>query len=143
MNGRDLLAAPAPWNRPQLRMLGVTNTVAAGLIASAWWGSSGEAELAEQVPWLNLGVLAVVVASGVDLLWLGNGWSGLRTRRRELLADIVLSNSPSQTNPRAADLVAVARGRRVHRADCPLVQGKTTTASRSRTGLRPGEVCRP
>ena len=143
MNSRDLLAAPGPWNRPQLILLGATNTLAIGLIASAWWGSRGEAELAGQVPWLNLGVLAVVVASGVDLLWLGNGRSGLRTRRRELLADIALSSSSSQTNPRATDLVAVARGRRVHRADCPLVQGKTTTSRGSGTGLRPCEVCRP
>lgn len=143
MNVRSPHPAVAPWNRPQLLVLAGANAVAAVILLGAWWASSREPDLGSQVPWLNVGVVAVLVAAGVDALWLGNGHSGVRVRRRALLADVARPGAGHHPGPRSNELVRLASGRRVHRADCPFVAGKATTPAELSSADRHCEMCCP
>lgn len=115
----------APWNRQQLRVLAALNAVGLVLLLIAWRGSDGTDALEDQVGWLNLGVLAVVLAAGTDVLWLSRGRSRLITRRRALLADVApLEARTVAVAHSGSGWVAVPGTVRAHRPGCLLVAGK-------------------
>jgi hypothetical protein len=126
-----------------------------------WWGVSGEALTAKQLPYLVSGGL-----TGVALVVLAGVFLGTEDVRRqldrigelerkvaelhELFAEELRDPAPAAATAPAAGGAAVAlpAGTSFHRPGCALVAGKTdaapvTTADVSRRSLRPCRVCGP
>jgi hypothetical protein len=126
-----------------------------------WWGVSGEALTAKQLPYLVSGGL-----TGVALIVLAAVFLGTDDVRRQLARvtelerkvdelhalfvaelDAAPAKSVAQA-PHDGAVLALPSGTSYHRPDCALVAGKTdaapvTTAAISRRSLRPCRVCDP
>lgn len=155
--GRD-----EPEPRSALRNLLAYGSTAGGvvLLALGWYGISGTAEVARQLPYL-----ASASLPGVALLIGGAVIAAAdRTRRsNERAADMVatlyrLLTEAADTAPlpstdaehveRDGTLVALEDSPRYHRATCALVRGKpgvavVTTAEIDERRLRPCPICEP
>lgn len=140
---------PYPWVVPDLfRWFGLLLLSATGLVV-AWWGASGTARISGQVPWVNVGVAAVVLGGLGNMTWLLQGRRALAIRRRALLAEITARAAqdayPVETSDLAEPRVAVAGTTRHHRPDCPAVAGKkvqrVSLAAHERAGRRPCGLC--
>ena len=130
-------------------------------LALGWWGVSGEALTAKQLPYLVSGGL-----TGVALIVLAAVFLGTDDVRRQLarvdelerkvdelhaLFVAELDESPTSTGTAAAHdgaVLALPSGTSYHRPDCALVSGKTeavevTTTVIARRSLRPCRVCDP
>jgi hypothetical protein len=144
--------------------------VLAGLGALAlflgWYGVSGEALTAKQLPYLVSGGLtgiALVIFAGVflatedirrqlsrvdDLERKLDDLYGLFVEELAAPTAPAVRGAPAAAKTAAAALVALPAGSSYHRADCALVTGKTNVASvdgkaiRARK-LRPCRVCDP
>jgi hypothetical protein len=127
-----------------------------------WWGVSGEALTAKQLPYLVSGGL-----TGVALVVLAGVFLGTEDVRRQLDRIGELERKVdelhalfaeelgepaavvSATTPATGDaVVALPAGTSYHRPGCALVSGKTeattvTAAQASRRSLRPCRVCGP
>jgi hypothetical protein len=125
-----------------------------------WWGVSGEALTAKQLPYLVSGGL-----TGVALIVLAAVFLGTDDVRRQLarvtelerkvdelhaLFAAELDAAPTTTSGAAHDgaVLALPSGTSYHRPDCTLVSGKTeaapvTAAAIARRSLRPCRVCDP
>jgi len=136
-------------------MLVLYACTAVGLIgiAVAWWGASGTTDQLVQIPWVNLGVVGVIVLGLGNCSWLLAGRRAVGERRRQLLEG--LSAAPSVV-PRAEPPARNGTGPRpvwapgmahYHRADCQLALGKAavaaTVATHERRGRVPCGMCRP
>jgi hypothetical protein len=160
-----------PWSADHLVGVVVANGVGLVLVFVGWWESSGLGSAHQQLAWLNLGVVGLIIAGGANGLWLA------RSRRVVTLARAVVLPYPPgsgawpapSSNGRASHaVVAPARGRRFrasadgagtgvlvagsamsffHRADCLLMAGKEVRvagrADHERAGRAACEVCRP
>jgi hypothetical protein len=141
--------------RPPIRQLlgGVFALLGAGALFLGWWGVSGTALTAKQVPYIVSGGL-----SGVCLLVLAAAFFATDDVRRRLdhLDDVerkvdLLYRLLTEDSEQASvddELVALHGGRSYHRRTCRLVQGKAaahpidlrTAADR---GLSPCALCDP
>jgi hypothetical protein len=136
-------------------------TLALCAVGFAWFATSGESVLDDQVGWVAVAAAAVMLAGAVSGAWLlaGRRAVGLRTRHavplpaEGALADVVDLRMKAQviSAPVAevdlADLVAAPGMRYFHRADCTLASGKAVApaerAAHLRQGRNPCEVCQP
>ena len=151
----------SPWGSTQRVVLAVGWTLALCAVGFAWFATSGEAVLDDQVGWVAIAAAAVMLAGAVSGAWLlaGRRAVGLRARHavplpaESALADVVdlrlkpLVISAPVAEVNFADLVAAPGMRYFHRADCLLARGKAVApAERTahiKQGRTPCEVCQP
>lgn len=144
---RAVMLNDGPW-RKRDRVI-VLGGCVLGLVGLAFcsWGGAGEVDLSTQTHWLLGGIGCVTVSSLSLAYWL---MSGLRTVRGEM-ARVFGTVRPAypQTDATGDTLgtgfVTVAGMVRYHRAECPLVAGKTTRQLDASTiaaeGLRECGAC--
>jgi hypothetical protein len=136
--------------------------VAAGLIALfvGWWGVSGTALVAKQLPYIaSAGLVGVVLVAIGNRIFMINDLrrdSGRLDRLEQMMAElhaVLLSRTDATTEAPAArasgakPFRAVPRGTSYHLPECSMVQGKETVGiSRgeiSSRNLRPCRMCHP
>lgn len=145
--------ASAPWhfgNRLSVVFLGLLGL---GGILFSWWMVAGTAEAATQQKWLDVGVVALLLATVGDVVYLLAGRRSVRGRQRSValriarLADSGLVADDGGTDTAAGTVVTAPRMTRYHRGDCLLVRGKAVSrgsvAENVRAGRRPCGVCTP
>ena len=117
--------AGSPWARRQFGVLVAVNGLASVLLSIGWRASASQASLSREIPWLNVGVIAVVVAAAADVAWLATGRRAVLARRRRIIADAIVVDRP-EPSPTASTLgwVHIAGASRAHRPGCILVAGK-------------------
>ena len=144
--------AAAPWHAGNHLSLAFLSLLGLGGIVLSWWMVAGTAEAATQQGWLDVGVVALLLAATGDALYLLNGRRRVRTRQRALaLRMTARADGLVRTDSVRADsggmVVTAPRMSRYHRAGCLLVQGKPVTwgsvAENVRAGRRPCGVCTP
>ena len=142
--------------RPPVRQLLGWGLTVAGTVALflGWWGASGTAVTAKQIPYVVSGGL-----TGVCLLVLAAACFASDDVRRSLarVTDLErqvdtlyrLLTTPDDGTPEDdAELVALGGGSSYHRSSCRLVAGKdrvevVTPAAAAARGLTPCRVCDP
>ncbi len=118
------------------------------LLAMAWVGASGRQETSDQIAWLNLGIVGVLVPAVAGRLWVLRSRRTVQYRVGMILdaADAVPLDVIGQP-VRPHRLVTAAKMSRFHRPECLLVAGKALSddslAAHERAGRRPCEMCRP
>ena len=140
-----------PWTRRDAIRLAagfVTGTV---LLSIAWFGSSGQTAAADQMRWLNLGVLGAFLPGMAAGQWVLRGHQAVRQRAADHTLWLEIALGPD--GPRdAADsgpdrFVSAPAMTRYHRPGCLAAAGKPFTldarAGHERAGRRPCEMCRP
>ena len=145
--------ASAPWHigdRLSVLFLGL---IGLGGIVFSWWMVAGTAETATQQRWIDVGVVALLLATVGDVVYLLAGRRSVRTRQRSLalritrLADAGLLADGDAAESGTGAVVTAPRMSRYHRGDCLLVRGKAvsrgTVAENERAGRRPCGVCTP
>lgn len=140
--------SPVPWKIGDLLVLYATTSIGIVLVLAAWYAASGEVRLEDQARWATLGTAGVIVLGAGNLAWLLAGRRATGELRRHLLARAPgAETTQASSAARRTSLVAGKTMTRFHRADCPLVQGKTvraqTRATHERRGRRPCDVCTP
>lgn len=115
----------APWTSAQARLVGGCNVVAAALILLSA-AMARDASLRNQVAWLNVAVLAVVLAVvGNGSLFLV-GRRAVGRRRLVLVPDVHASIHERSARATADDgWQWVAGTVRAHRLGCPMTEGKS------------------
>lgn len=104
------------------------------LLFLGWWGVSGAATIAEQMPYIASGSIpgAALVFAGALLL------AGEATRRTDdliaqlhalLVEEVPDTQAPAVAVPSGDGIVALASGEHYHRSDCALVAGKSGVQS--------------
>ena len=149
---RSMSGAPAPWHAGHQLSLAFLSLVGLGGICLSWWMVAGTAQTATQQGWLDLGVVALLLAATGDALYLLNGRRAVRGRERTLAlrmaalagGDAATVEAPAGTT---GGVVTAPRMTRYHRSDCLLVRGKPVSwgsvAENRRAGRRPCGVCTP
>lgn len=155
-----------PWSLSEARTAFVTTAVGLGLLAWAWWQSSGtgNAQHAREIDALKgigmhdhatytvVGVVAVMVIGIGSLSWVLSGRRAVQLRHDEIIGRIESATAVAATSSIGASaddiaLVAVAGSQRYHRTFCLLVRGKhvrqVSSAGGPPNGLRPCEMCEP
>ena len=117
--------AGSPWARRQVGVLVAVNGLALILLVIGWRASAREASLSSEIAWLNLGVVAVVIAAAADVAWLATGHRAVLAERRRIIADAIAVDTP-EPSPTASTIgwVHIASASRAHRPGCILVAGK-------------------
>lgn len=151
------------WSVNDVTTLAVRFGFGAALVALAWVGASGSAELETQAKWVGLGVAGVIVSGVGAALFL---LSGLRRVWRAIhsLASLPAAACPSRRRVEedrtrlAADETDASTGRqyvvvsvlgvtKYHNASCPLVAGKSVSVGPAEAhegrGLRRCMMCLP
>ena len=156
-----VLHPTSPWGSTQRVVLAVGWTLALCAVGFAWFATSGEAVLGDQVGWVAVAAGGVMLAGAVSGAWLLAGRRAVGLRSRDAfplpvegqLADVVdlrvgarvITAPVAEVN--VADLVAASGMRYFHRADCPLARGKAVAAAERTAHLKQGrtpcEVCQP
>ncbi|MCU1692605.1 MAG: hypothetical protein JWM64_1696 [Frankiales bacterium] len=139
-------AAPTPWSAATIGVVSVLHVVALGLLLSAWFGASTRALPDEQIPWLNLGVVGIMVAGAANVVWLLVARRAVAGRARAASARIhtvlpEVDAAPPVVLRATEDLVVAAGQQTAHVATCPLVRGKQ--ADLVTTPLPACRVCQP
>ena len=62
-----------PWTFEQFVSLVIANVTGLGLMIVGWWQTDGRDSTSEQLGWLNLSILGLVVAGSANVLWLARG----------------------------------------------------------------------
>ena len=145
--------APAPWHTGHRLSLALLSLLGLGGIALSWWMVGGTAQTATQQAWLDVSVVALLVAAAADAQYLLTGRRAVRRRERELTLRVAaLAAGPasivdSSADPDTGAVVTSARMSRYHSGDCLLVRGKTvgrcSVAENRLAGRRPCGVCTP
>jgi hypothetical protein len=138
--------------------------IAAGLVALflGWWGASGTATVAKQVPYLaSAGLLGVVLIAVGNRIFLINDLrrdSGRLDRLETMVAELhavllartdalASRNGAAPSASSAKPYRAVARGTVYHLPSCAMVDGKdAVTISKGEVvsrGLKPCRICTP
>ena len=121
------------------------------LLVLGWYGVSGEAITAKQLPYLvsgGLGGVALVVLAAALLMTQDARRQLDRLDRVEQQVTTLYDLLVDELVPAAlagADVVRVEGGSTYHRPTCPLVAGKPTASLSpdDRSGLSPCDVCQP
>jgi len=145
--------ASAPWHAGNHLSLAFLSLLGLGGIVLSWWMVGGTAETATQQRWIDVGVVALLVAATGDAVYLLNGRRAVRRGQRALalrLAAFADGNAAAdEVSPDsfAGMVVTAPRMSRYHRSDCLLVRGKTVSrgsvAENRLAGRRPCGVCTP
>lgn len=121
------------------------------LLVLGWYGVSGEALTAKQLPYLvsgGLGGVALIVLAAALLMTQDARRQLDRLDRVEQRVTTLYDLLVEELVPAAladADVVRVEGGSTYHRPTCPLVVGKETAplAASDRLALTPCDVCQP
>lgn len=145
-----------PWGADQRLVLALGWALGFGTVGLGWWGASGEAVVANQIPWMAVGALGVMIAGALNTAWLLAGRRAVGVRCRDGIAAPEDDEVPVTVDLRAVtgagdttavSLVAAPRMRYFHRSGCPLARGKAVTAAERSEHVEqrrtPCEVCRP
>jgi hypothetical protein len=145
--------ASAPWHTGNRLSVLFLSLIGLGGIVFSWWMVAGTAETATQQRWIDVGVVALLLATVGDVVYLLAGRSSVRTRERSLalrmarLADAGLLGDGDAAESGTGAVVTAPRMSRYHRSDCLLVRGKAvsrgTVAENESAGRRPCGVCMP
>jgi hypothetical protein len=144
-----VLGDNAPWRTGDLlRAAGLAGVGLAGL-ALTWYGASGRADWADELPWVCAAVAATTVAVLGLVGWLLAGLRRVRRLRREVLPLVQAAATRRQaantaTAPSAVDGFVAAPGMtRFHLPTCPLTTGKPVHPVRNGDAdrLAPCGVC--
>lgn len=139
-----MTALPAsPWSRRS--RLGVVGGLAVGalLVVVAAIGAAGEDAFHQEIAWLDLGVLGVIVGGATVLMWLLQGRRAVTVVRNQVvelfgvaapIAAAVVAEHPDRP-------ITVAGSTWYHRPGCLLISGKPEIAVRSIRSLSPCQVC--
>jgi hypothetical protein len=156
------------WSPDQLVSLLMFNGLGLVLVVVGYWQAAGLGRTAEQLPWLNLSLLGLIVSGGTNGLWLARGRRMVTLARAAMLPCIpglvavptarrngrVLAGAtrrcqpvrPAPAGPTDA-LVAGTAMSYYHRPGCLLAAGKEVTVGsrpdHEAAGRRPCEVCQP
>ncbi|HEY4409677.1 MAG TPA: hypothetical protein VGO87_07330 [Acidimicrobiia bacterium] len=145
-----VLGADAPWRLGDLARAGGLAGVGLAGLALSWYGGSGRADWADELPWACLGVAATAVAVIGLVTWLTAGLRRVRRLRREVLpmvqaAAVRRSPGPVATPSAGGGFVTAPGMTRFHRPTCPLATGKPVQPLRvddvDGAGLVPCGVC--
>lgn len=149
------------WGSTQRVVLAVGWTLALCAVGFAWFATSTEAVLDDQVRWVAVAAGGVMLAGAVSGAWLLAGRRAVGLRARDALpvpdegeiADVVdLRLKAPAVAGRAAALngtafVAASGMRYFHRPDCPLARGKAVAPADRTDHVKSGraacEVCQP
>jgi hypothetical protein len=146
-----MMSTASAWNRTDAVRLAAGFVAGALLLGAAWFGSSGETAVADQILWLNLGVLGVFLSGMAAGRWVLRGHQAVCRRAGDFSAW-----SEPRLGPGAHQMGA-ANGReefasgpaltRYHRPTCLVAAGKALSldsrTAHERAGRRPCEMCRP
>jgi hypothetical protein len=142
------LTKGTPWGDRDLLNLVVWLLLALGGIAITYWLCSGEVEFHDQVAWISLSVLAVVVAGAAGGLFLFTGLREVARERSALSREIAnrygLTVAASRTETAEPTVVTADGMRRYHLAGCDVVRGKSTRqlTDAEAEKLKPCGMCR-
>jgi hypothetical protein len=155
---RHVAPDPLPRRGADPRWLGLALGLGgAVLLFLGWWGVSGAATVAEQLPYFASGSIpgAALVVAGAVLLARESGQRAAR-RTDDLIAQLhalLVEEAPDDAPApepvaRLDGLVAIAGSDHFHRAECLLVAGKTAVErvdadAIARRQLTPCTVCEP
>jgi hypothetical protein len=136
----------APWTSGQIRLVVGLGLLGAALVVVAYLRAADEARLEDQLAWVNLGVIGLLVAgtgAGASLL---AGRRAIGLRRLRLLHDPVPRATPTPAAvDEAVQRVWVPGSSLVHRPGCQLVLGKDADevdpGGARQLHLRPCAVC--
>jgi len=139
------------WGYRSLFGLMAAAVVGAVLLEVAWVGASGQRQAGDQIPWVNLGVLAVLLPAVAGRRWVLTGRESLGRRVAAVVAEIepaTLDRFEDRADSEQSELlVAGSATSRYHRAACVLAQHKPFTpaerAAHEGAGRQPCEMCRP
>ena len=135
-----------PWQPGDTPAVLSLNALAAVGVVVCWIGSATEVRFHDSLYWLQGAIVAVLVASVANGLWLVAGMRQLRARRRVLI-ETWPRQQPSSASPLEPRVVTVDRMTTYHRPSCLLVAGKAlrsgTRAALERTHKRPCGMCQP
>ncbi|HEY3240551.1 MAG TPA: hypothetical protein VGL92_13355 [Acidimicrobiia bacterium] len=145
-----------PWGADQRVTLAVGWVLGVAMAVLGWWGTSGEAIVEDQLPWVALSAMGVMVAGAFGALWLLAGRRAVGLRCRDSIPAPEVADDPVTVDLRAVStvngtngdgFVAAARMRYFHRSDCLLARGKALRSAERiehvEQGRIPCEVCRP
>lgn len=140
-----------PWTSAELSRVMLSNALGLVLIAVSWYQVAGQLTTRDELAWLNLGILGVAIAGVSNAMWLLRGRRNVGLARVMVLPDVPRRTRSAWSDRRVDDReetpVASAAMTRYHRPDCPLVDGKKTTATsrraHERAGKIPCELCEP
>lgn len=139
-----MMVLPAsPWSRrSRLGTLGGLS-VGAVLVAVAAIGAAGEDAFRQEIAWLNLGVVGVIVEGTTVLMWLLTGRRAVTQVRNHV---VHLYGVPTPSTAGIADThphrrVTVAGSTWHHRPGCLLINGKPEVDAAASASLSPCQVC--
>ena len=131
-----------PWRTTDLAIVVVGEAIGLAVIFAAWYGTSGQATPARQVPWIAGATAGVILAGIANATWLVRARRVIGQRRvGALLRPTQVLLDARRVAPAPDALVSVPGGRRYHRAACPLVSNKTVVPAVLGDGRRPCGVC--
>jgi hypothetical protein len=139
-----------PWTNDGLLRLLIAQAVALGLIMASWYAVSGAPALAAQMNGLEFGIAGLALSGGANGLWLLHGRRTVGLARVATLSSHI---SPDESRGSSIDrrhidvaLVAVPGSTRYHRAECPMVAGRTLqplVETDAAAAMVPCELCQP
>jgi hypothetical protein len=141
-----------PWDRRNFLVLGLLTGLGLIGLAVAWYGVSGEPTYGDQIPWLVLAVLSLVLGGigAVYFLTVGAGvvHKAMRESSRAMRTELVVEPEQEAAPVAVAgEYVTSPRMTRVHRHDCPQVRGKAVqpvaATEIAQLGLQACGVCSP
>ncbi|MFD1669845.1 hypothetical protein ACFSJI_31470 [Streptomyces calvus] len=150
--------ARTPTGHPVLWAGWVALAAGAMLCVLGWYGISGERHAERQLPYLASATVpgAALIVAGAVLLAQGR-WAVAAARVEELY-DLLVAAGPDDADGRGpaahappavgGEMLMVPGGTLWHRADCPLVAGRTEAVPvdaklMAGGGLRPCPICEP
>jgi hypothetical protein len=118
--------------------------IGAVVVAVAWFFAAGRDDAGDQLAFVSLSLLGVLVGTAAGFGWLRRGRRAVGARTLLLLGSAPGARVDA---PLAAELVAGPAAKWFHRADCPLVEGRNWPAATGPTheaaGRRACPACRP
>lgn len=139
-------ARTQPWKPGDTPAVLTLNALAAVGVVVCWVGSATEVRFHDTLYWLQGAIVAALVASVANGLWLVAGMRQLRARRR-LLIETWPRASATVATTRELEVVTAERMTTYHRPSCLLVAGKAlrsgTRAALERRHKRPCGMCQP
>src|SRR4051794_4282881 len=139
-------ARTQPWRPGDTPAVLTLNALAAVGVVVCWIGSATELRFHDTLYWLQGAIVAVLIASVANGLWLVAGMRQLRARRRVLI-ETWPRQASSPAKVREPEVVTAERMTTYHRPSCLLVAGKAlrsgTRSALERRQKQPCGMCQP
>jgi hypothetical protein len=136
-----------PWSGRAVKGLVAVDAAAVATIVVGWYLASGS-DPGPQVPGVNVAIAALCLSAIGHGLWVLQGRRAVGLLRAQLLPSTLLTEARTAASTRDERLpVSAPEMILYHRADCPLVAGKTaapaTAADHQGAGRTQCPVCQP